>query len=180
MKKHLLTILGFAVFSSSIAISAEKSRPMDEMHGDCSNYKTKLQEELSAWENPSLAIPATAKEPLPLMRKVSLALSESQKVKLPQKPEKSFAGKGPSYAGIFPLRFSKTGQVRIAAGGKVWFDLVDKSTNKLVESAEFEMQTKCSKIYKVVTFPVREGLDYLIQVSSSSAPNADFIFSLTQ
>lgn len=99
-----------------IARGIEKSRPMSEMHGDCSSYKTDLHEELAAWERPSLSISANDRISLPLLRKVSLALQESQKVNLPQKPEKSFPVNGQSFAGVFPPRFAKSGFVRVAAG----------------------------------------------------------------
>ncbi len=170
-------IIGLLLMASS-TLGAEKSRPMDQMHGDCGEYETPIQEELSAWDRGTTKISANDAQPLPLLKRVSLALNESEQVKFLQKPEKTFPVTGKSYAGIFTLSPGKKGNLRIAAGAKLWFDLVDKGSSKVIEAAEFEMQTGCSKIFKVVTFPVEGGRGYALQVSSSKTPQAEFIFSL--
>lgn len=140
---------------------AQKSRPMGEMHGACDNYKMNMSEELAAWsQSPFLRQPGE-KAFLPLATKLTLKLS----------PE------GSAFAGRFPVRAEADGRMKISAGSKLWFDLVDTRTGQPVEAAEFEMQTGCEKIFKVVAFPVRKDATYTLQVSKSARADADFLLT---
>lgn len=175
--KTWIAVLGLA-FGFSFSLHAEKNRPMSEMHGDCTNYKFDLQQEMSAWDKAAVPIAVDSAESLPLMSKISLSLLESKKVIYINPPEKTLPAKGKSFGGVFTFQPKQNGTLRIAAGSKLWFDLVDKAASKTVPSAEFEMQTKCPKILKVATFPVEAGKVYAVQVSGSSTPKADFILSI--
>lgn len=174
MNKSIIYI-GLLIVSQS-SFAGEKNRPMNEMQGDCSNYKMNLQDDMQAWDKPSVVVSESGS--ILFSKRSSLALMESEKVKLPLPPQKTFPIEGKRYAGVFTLRPEKSGHIRVSAGSRLWFDLVDKANGTMIESSEFEMQTACKKILKAVMFPVEAKKVYTFQVSSSSAPQADFIFSL--
>ncbi len=175
--KSLLFLLAAGALSVA-AVASEKSRPMSEMHGDCSAYKTDLSREFSIWKENAVVIPAKSLIALQYSKKISLSLSKKGEVAFIFPPEKSFPINGPSFGGVFQLTSPKNGKLRISSESKVWFDLVDNEKKEIVQSSEFEMQTGCDKIFKAVTFQVREKSSYSLQVSSASEPNAIFIFSM--
>lgn len=166
----LIMIGGFGV-----SVAAERSRPMADMQGDCSNYRMDLRKVFQIWEKPSESV-AEGKSPLSFGKRVSLGLKPQASVSFVQPPAKEFPLKGERHAGVFMVRAESAGVLSIASGSKVWFDLVEGSSKKIIETAEFEMQTKCDKIVKVVKFPVAAKTDYVFQVSSSMQPQADFVF----
>lgn len=145
---------------------------MDEMHGGCSNYKLNVKSALQAWESPAASVaPGIA---LPLQKRATLQLSEKDSVKFVQKPEKEFRVKGKTFAGLFTFRSGKEKSLGVAAGTKVWFDVVDNKTRKIIPPEQFEMQTGCDKVFKFVKYAVSPDSEYTLQVSSSSQPQAEF------
>ena len=171
-----LAILTAFAFCASLAAAAEKSRPMAEMHGGCENYKANIKLPLELWGKPAEQVAASAKSPLALNKRVSLELLAQSAVSFVQKPGKEFPIKGKRFAGLFSVRAEKDGFLNVASGSRVWFDLIGGSSKKIVDASEFEMQTGCDKIAKIVRFPVVAKTDYIFQVSSSAEAHADFIF----
>lgn len=157
-------------FAFPLRASAETSRPMDEMHGDCSSYRMNVRKELAAW--PAPAQKPGALDALEIGKKLALPLSAQASVRYLLEPEKRFAPKGAAYGGVFRFRAPKTGDFLISAGSKVWFDVVDVEAKTRVASSEFEMQTGCERIFKAVAFPLVAGRAYAIQFNGSAAPSA--------
>lgn len=106
-----------------------------------------------------------------------LALRPQGDVKFPAPPEKSFPVEGGANGGVSGFESPKSGRVRVAAGSKIWFDVVDRETKKPVEARAFEMQTGCDKIFKVVEFELRARRGYVLQVSSGGAKTAEFLIT---
>lgn len=171
-----LAKLFFATFMAH-SYGTEMSRPMNEMHGDCSNYEMNVNKEMALWDENATAIPAESQASLPLSKRVSLSLTKQGLIHLVHDPAKSFPVNGQAYAGVFRVRASKTGTLKIAAGQKLWFDLVDESSKKIVAATNFEMQTNCKKIFKAVEFSVSNNRTYFLQVTSSNSPSADFLLA---
>lgn len=168
--------LSLALFIAKASHAAmEKSRPMSEMHGDCANYQMDLKKELELWEKE--ARPVASAKSIPLGQRLDLRLTEQSKVSFTVKPEKASPPKEKTFAGVFKVRPDFDGTLRAAAGGKLWFDLVDAGAKAAVPSAAFEMQTKCAKILKVVEFPVRKGVEYALQISGSKSESAAFLLT---
>ncbi len=148
---------------------------MAQMQGTCEDYKIDIRAELKIWESPpekltSLADIAARKGKsgeLAIGESANLALHPEGKVNWMAKPERTFPLKGQAYAGAVMVRAAKSGTHRVAIGGKVWVDVVELKTRKVLVPPRFEMQTGCSKIFKVVEYTLMEGQEYAIQISSS-------------
>lgn len=168
----MVQLIVYALLLSSNGNAAEMSRPMSEMHGDCSNYKLNVKTALAAWEMPATSV--TAKTAIPFSKRASLQLTERAAVQFIQKPEKEFTAGGKEFGGLFTFRTGKEKSLSVAAGSKVWFDVVDNATKKIVPAQEFEMQTGCDKVLKFVKYTVTPNTEYTLQVSSSKNPQADF------
>ena len=167
--------LALAIIGFFTASAQEKSRPMSEMHGNCSSYKTNLAREFSLWKNNASG--QNVDKPLEFSKKMSLLLAKQADLKFVVPPEKAFPIKGHSYGGLFQLTSPKNGILRISSGSKAWFDLIDNSTKQIVQSSEFEMQTNCDKIFKTVSFQLKNQNNYTLQVSSSKDPTAVFLLT---
>ena len=163
------------VLVSNIALAQEKGRPMSEMRGDCSAFKMNLTQELALWKENGLR--AKSGESLPVSKRLNLALSPTNAVKFITPPGKTFPVEGQTYAGVYSFETTEGGIYRVSAGAKVWFDVVHPSTKKPIDSSEFEMQTGCDQIFKVVTFELQPKTRYALQVSSSAQPGASFLIS---
>ncbi len=177
-----MILLRGLVFSVVITLAThlhakEMSRPMKDMNGDCSNYKINLSKEFAEWDKAGLTVASSASEVLPVGKKMNLQLAEKDQVKFLSEPEKVIPVKGKNHSGVFNLKIPKAGAYRVAAGSKLWFDLVDKESKQKVSSSAFEMQTKCDKILKVVTFNLQPDKDYLLQISGSNKEAVSLIIS---
>jgi hypothetical protein len=75
-----------SVFLSLVSIAKEKSRSMDDMHGDCSNYEMPLGKEIAMWS----AEPVTSEKAMQVGQLHSLKLTPQNQVKFPVAPEKFF------------------------------------------------------------------------------------------
>lgn len=154
------------------AQAGEKHRPMDEMHGNCGQFKTDLSKELKLWKNP-----ASSADQLTLERKAQLTLSKVEQVHFTVKPEKTYSGQGPLFAGVFQFKVPATGLYRISAGAKAWYDVVDSSAKKIIPADEFEMQTSCDQIFKTVLFHLDAEKSYQLQVNGSQGEKILFLLS---
>ncbi len=174
MKKLWITIATIALLPG-LSTAEEKSRPMSEMHGNCSNYKTDLKQAFKIWNEPSVMISSAESKNLPFAKRLSLKLTKDSQLKFVHQPEKSFPVSGERYGGIFKFRSSTSRTIQVMAGSKLWFDVIDASSKKPLASSEFEMQTGCHTIFKTVSFPVDTNTEYFLQVSSSSKNTSDFL-----
>ncbi len=165
------------VYFSATIQAAEKSRPMNEMHGDCSAYATNLAAEFKLWEQQPTILTHGKPEKISLEKKNGLKLEKQNKINYLATPEKSFTAETKKYGGLFYFKTDSQGYYRISAGGKFWFDLVPVGLKTVVDAVSFEMQTKCSSIFKTVEFKLDGYKEYAIQVSSSSEGQVDMLVS---
>lgn len=187
MKLHsgrtlIITLLAFGTLSSALAADSQH-RPFSEMNGDCKNFSTPLQPEFTLWNNKATNLNATdniaKNEPvLTANSKTSIKLYPQDQVTLATAPEKIFINHSATYAGLVALKVPTDGIYRISAGEKVWFDLINANTRKRVESTQFEMQTRCNKIFKTVTFALQADKTYYLQISSSPKVRVDLLLSI--
>lgn len=171
-----------AISSISLFTFAEGQRPMAEMHGGCDNYKIDIKSELQAWKTTAPAPPAAVSgdtaPTIDIGKKLNLALAKHDAVKFLLLPEKTFPARaGASFAGLVKVAVPKDGTYRISLGEKLWVDVVDAATSKRVIANQFEMQTECHQIFKVVDFPLKANKSYILQISSSRLPQAEVLVS---
>lgn len=150
------------------AFAGEMSRPMDEMHGDCGNYKTDLANEFKLWAKKSEVNPTS----IPVGAGVEMKLGDEKEVHFLSPPGKTFPIASQRFGGVFSFKVPASGRYRISVGDRLWFDVVDSGTKKAVESETFEMQSKCKTILKAVEFSLVENVTYSLQLSSASKNQA--------
>lgn len=166
-----IPVLLLLLFVPPVPAHAETSRPMSEMHGNCENFKSDVKRELALWKDKGLRVPSG--ESLRLGKKLHLPLAKDASYLV--KPGKTFSVKGESFGGVFALRRVSGSKLRVSAGSKVWFDLVDVKGKARVPATEFEMQTDCDRVFKTVLFDVEPGKQYALQVSSAPQGAATFV-----
>lgn len=155
------------------ASAKEKARSMDDMHGDCSNYQMKLGKEIEMWSLP----PVISEKEIKFDKLHSLKLKPQNQIKFAVTPEKFFSKDDSKYAGVFSFKVPSDGIYKVSSGSKVWFDVASEKSKKLIPSIEFEMQTKCPTIFKVVTFELQKDVDYSLQINSSPVPANLFLIT---
>lgn len=153
---------------------AEMTRPMDEMHGDCSHFAVNLKREFRLWAESSSTIVSADTEMLPVSKKISLLLRDQATLHFAADPAKVFPTERP-HGGIFEFDAKSSGQYRVSVGSKIWFDVVDAGSKEIVMATSFEMQTQCKAIFKTVAYDLRAGHKYYIQVSSSPYDRVDML-----
>jgi len=168
-------VLMFVMILSREVFAAEKSRPMGEMHRSCLDFKLNLSQEFKIWKERPLK--AHSAEEFLTQKRTQLSLVKQEQIRFLKTPEKLFPVKGESYGGVFYFQVPKSGKFRISAGSKVWSDVVEVDTNKIIEAAEFEMQTGCDRIFKTVIFDLTAKTKYALQVNSSVKPAVDFLIT---
>ncbi|MGE0631915.1 MAG: hypothetical protein AB7O96_05880 [Pseudobdellovibrionaceae bacterium] len=174
----MIRILILVVFFFTSLASAEKSRPMDEMHSDCSAYSVPLKSEFELWKKQSRSLQQEDKTAqASIGEKLNLKLVKQTDLQLPSPPEKSFAKGDLRFAGFFPLSIKEPGDYRVSIGSKVWLDIVSAKTKKTIEATSFEMQTKCDSIFKTVLFKLDKNEEYFVQISSSKNPEVDLVIT---
>lgn len=182
MKKYLFSSLLASSLLISTAFAAEEHKPFNEMQGDCKNFSSDMKNELAIWNKPSMDLTfssdASTNPPLlPANSKTTIKLNPENKVAFLVKPEKSFTSSNQSYAGIVKLQIEKNGTYYISANNKVWFDVVDIKTKQKVAATQFEMQTHCNTMFKVVSFNLKANTDYALQISSSAKEETTFLLT---
>lgn len=176
-------LLFLVISSTTFSMEKAQHRAFQEMEGGCDRFQVPLQAEFAAWEKTAQVVRAAetadSAPALPMGSKVELALVEQTKVKMAHKPQKVFATKAKTYGGLAKFAVPKDGKYRVSLGGKIWVDLVEEKNGKIVPASHFEMQTGCKKIFKVVEFSLRVGVNYLVQISSNPAETAPLLLSET-
>jgi len=182
MKKYLFSSLLASSLLFSVAFAAEEHRPFNEMQGDCKNYSSTMQHELAIWNKPSMDLTfssdVTENPPLlPINSKTIIKLNPENKVAFLVKPTKSFSNPDQSYAGIVKFQIEKSGTYYVSASDKVWFDVVDTKTKQKVAASQFEMQTHCNTMFKIVSFNLEANKNYVLQISSSTKEQTTFLLT---
>lgn len=155
--------LGFA------AAAGEPARPMAEMHGDCANYRTNVSRDLVLWaQAPKAVVAGNAHANAP-----AVSVETRLEVVLKPHPDVSFAaapeqmrGAAEKFSGLLKIRTSASGAYRVSAGSGLWVDIV--GPQGLVPSRTFEMQTKCDRIFKTVTYDLPANSDFIVQLNGGT------------
>ena len=146
-----------ALAIAALAVPAARAEQAGGMAGGCEDYSWDMRREMAAWDEPGLPLEAladasTAASPVPLDRKIELTLHPLAKTRFAAPPERTPAA---GYAGLVPFSVPADGVYRIAAGSRVWLDVVEGA--KPVASAKFEGRAGCAKVHKVVAFALKAG-----------------------
>ncbi len=143
---------------------------MAEMHGDCANYKMDLQRELALWNKNIAEVKASPKlEQVGLLhefRHTEATLIPEKQITLAVPPEKPTKEPEGTFAGLLQLTPKVSGSYRISAGTKVWIELAGANGQRMV-STDFEMQSKCPKIFKTVIYDLKANETYTLQLTGS-------------
>ena len=165
MKKTYFLIAAFLITFSCAGL--ERSLPPS-----CGNYKIDISQELNLWDSPSLVgnvfhVSSTqSKNQLPIGKKIEMPLKPQESVEFPILPEKSFIDSANSFAGLSSLSVLKSGIYRIFASDRIWFDVIESTSNKLLSSQGHHMDKECP-MRKAVLFFLEEDKSYILQISSS-------------
>lgn len=169
-----LSLFTALLLATSCAAAEETPRPMDEMQGDCSNYRWDVSAELALWAMPADEVAAArvrdAAPPVALSKRQSLTLAPSAEVTLPVTPEKNRSS-ADTFSGLVAVVFAEPGLYRVSADSGVWIDLVQGDAK--IASSAFEMQTKCPTVFKVVAYDVPAAGTYLIQLNGAKEASVD-------
>jgi hypothetical protein len=180
--QKILVLLSFLLLSSTSFASGNGMKA--KMQGDCSNYSIDVSKELLILKSKEVLVDSentkTFKFPNRLDKRIQLKLTPKNKMKFSLTPEKVFHSGEKSYAGLLSFKVSKSGTYRISGDGKFWFDLIDSNKGISVKSESFSMQTKCSGIFKVVSFSLKEKSSYILQVSSSLREKVQLMITKTK
>lgn len=146
-------------------------RPMAEMEGKCSNYALDLGKELALWKEPAFILKAgtlaDSAGPLETQKRTEVTLEREDKVRLAVRPEKETKRPKNTYAGLLRFRVPKDGMYRVAAGQRLWLEVINAREKKRVAETSFEMQTKCPSIAKVIVYDLKANENYWLQVTNS-------------
>ena len=93
-------------------------------------------------------------------------------VKFVVAPQKDRGGPD-KYSGLVSFVPATDGVYRVSASSGVWIDAVVAGT--VVPSARFEMQTKCTTIFKSVAFELKGGAPVVLQINGSATPTVGLL-----
>lgn len=177
------TIILISLFFISAAANGSGKHKMDDMNGDCSNYKIDLKKEFSligkkAQKKESLN-KVTAKNIFKDIgdKRINLSLHEKAKLAFLVSPEQIFHPEAKTHGGILSFKVKEDGIYRVSGNGKFWFDIVDFNKKSAVKAKGYKMQKQCESIFKVVSFDLKKESSYLLQVSSSKSKNVDLLLT---
>ncbi|HCX67431.1 hypothetical protein [Parvibaculum sp.] len=180
MKYRIYGLVGAAsltLYATFVALADERElqpRPMEEMHGDCSNFHWDMSQEFEVWKEKAAEITAgkSAEEPpaLALSTRYTVTLAPHEDVAFVVAPEKDRGGSD-KFSGLLRVEIPEDGLYRISASNGLWIDaLVD---GKTVKSNSFEMQTGCDTIFKSVAYSFTGGEIVTFQLNGSRSPQVD-------
>jgi|CXWL01.1.fsa_nt_gi hypothetical protein len=142
----------------------------------CLGYRLDVSAELGLAARPGLEVVAgrsTAGAPRgTLGQHLYVKLAPEAEVRLLATPGKRFDG-GPFHAGLLVLDPPADGTYGIGAATRLWFDVVDLESGSVVEATAFDMNASCSKLHKLVEFPLKAGRPYALQLSSAATEKVD-------
>lgn len=171
-----LLAAGFGWFCVSAAVAGEPARPMAEMHGDCANYLTNIGPDLALWGRPFESVTASAESAkaatAPLERRLRLSLKPHPQVRFPAPPEQ-MRGAADKFSGLIAITTNTAGAYRLSASNGLWLDVV--GPEGVIASRTFEMQTKCDRIFKTVTYDLPANTSLIVQLNGGSTPEVDLL-----
>lgn len=170
MRKLILSlIVGSLSAVGSFAAAGEPARPMAEMHGDCSNYRTDVSRDLVLWAQAPKTIVAgkdrAGAAAAPVEARLDVTLAEHPDVAFAAVPEQ-MRGAADKFSGLLEVRTGAAGAYRVSAGSGLWVDVV--GPQGLVPSRTFEMQTKCARIFKTVTYDLPANSEFIVQLNGGA------------
>jgi hypothetical protein len=156
-----------------------RGRPMQEMQGDCSNYRVDLKREFTLWQQQPIARKAASAGEAPHGvlqpdQRTSVTLLPSARVRFAVKPAEDRGGPD-KFSGTLPVARLAPGTWRLSASSGAWIDLT--AGQRLLDAPSFEMQTKCQTIFKTVTFIVPENAALVLQLNGSPRPVVDVLLT---
>lgn len=125
----------------------------------CAAMDTALPGSLSAWTDRG----TPAGERLAVGKAATLALRPMAEAGLTVKPGR--VPEAGTYGGAIPVSIEKAGNYQIALGARAWVDIV--KNGKAVTSVAHGHGPACSSIRKIVTFPLKAGLQR-IEISGAT------------
>jgi len=172
MRKLILALILLAVGTPVAAQdAASRGRPMQEMRGGCDNFAIDLRREFVLWGNTPQHFAATPAE----TTGDAAALLPSQPAEVTLLPHGEYrlapqAGQDRRAEGRFGgevmVDVPAAGRWRISAGpGGVWYDLI--GLQGPLPDPYFEMQTRCTSIFKTVVFAVPAPGRYRLAINGN-------------
>jgi hypothetical protein len=180
--RYLILVVLLAASHLPANAADSRGRPMAEMMGDCSNYATDLRREFRLWTQPPAelrAVPAgdVFAGALRPDRRTSVALLSADRVRFAVQPSENRMA-ADRFGGTVRISPLPAGVWRVSASRGVWIDIA--TGGALVEAPNFEMQTKCSTIFKTVTFRVPPKADLVLQLNGSPAATVDILLTRSE
>ena len=159
---------------------AVKDEPsMKGLAGGCDSFAWDVSHELDVLGQPAKSLTAGTDGKKP----VRLELDQHYSVRLvpqstvhfaaePGKPASDPAARG----GVLSFHTPKAGRYRISLSTSHWLDLIDGGL--IVVSSDFQGQSSCEKVHKIVQFELSGNRDFVLQLSG--APDARVELAITQ
>jgi hypothetical protein len=171
-----LTILAVLLLISPDAAADMTPRPMEEMKGDCTNYRWDVSRELALFESPADTVTASAAAPdappIAFGKRQTVTLVPHAEAIFDVAPEKDRGGRD-KFSGHVRIAIPTPGLYRVVASNGVWIDAI--AGGAIVKSAGFEMQTQCPTVFKVVAYEFSQVGDILLQLNGSKTPAVDIV-----
>ena len=151
--------------------AAQEQRPMSQMHGGCDDYAFEMTRSFALWDAGKGAVSAGRNPAQPgaleLDEKVQVELAPMERLSWLVRPPVAKKGFSGAQGGILAFQVNESGLYRLCLSGKIWADVVDVSAAKALDDVQFEMQTRCERIFKVVVFRLEAGKPYHLQLAFS-------------
>ena len=137
------------------------------MDGGCGDFKADIAKELNIWNSDPVSPVSGERTILPLATKIKYVLRPHSTIEFLVAPEKILNKEKSGFAGVFNFTPAVSGVYQLALGKRAWLDVVDAGTKKIIKAGQFEMQTKCDKLVKVMSYQLSGGKAYVVQINSS-------------
>ncbi|HVO93083.1 MAG TPA: hypothetical protein VMT22_09600 [Terriglobales bacterium] len=166
----MISLILFVLAAANSVQTSElpPQRPMNEMHGDCSNYHWNLSKELSLSARAPTSLASQARPehlpPADVDRPYAVVLQPQTSVTFATKPGEDRGGPA-KFSGLLAFTPPTDGIYRISASTGLWIDVVESGS--LVPSAAHEMQTGCKTIFKSVAYRLKGGSPLIVQFNGS-------------
>ncbi len=137
------------------------------MDGGCGSFKADITKEMNIWNSDPVTSTSGERTTLPLAKKIKFGLRPHSAVEFPVAPEKILNKEKTGFSGVFYFTPTVSGVYQVALGKRAWLDIVESDAKKIVKAGQFEMQTKCDKLVKVMSYQLSGGKAYVVQINSS-------------
>jgi hypothetical protein len=172
--RKLFPILMLLALGTPVAAqdAASRGRPMQEMRGGCDNFAIDLRREFSVWDAAPQRLTAAPAEPaadaiaVQASRPADIALLPDGAYRLAPQAGQDRRAEG-RFGGEVTVEIPAAGQWRVSAGpGGVWYDLMGPQGP--LHDPRFEMQTRCTSIFKTVVFAVPSPGRYRLAINGNA------------